>query len=79
MTCAYAADTGNQWKGCRCGATAIKCTAPDRQHPKTPPIDPAGFHSERVPGADGEPRTDYFLVNSLYCTRQHCRNYTEGD
>ena len=79
MICVYQELTPEPWRLCRCGGKKAKCTAPERQHPNTPPFDPAGFHSERVPGADGNPRSDFFLVNSLYCTRQHCRNFTPGE
>lgn len=78
MTCKHGTDTGEKWRNCRCGATAVKCAAPERQHPKTPPLDHAGFHSTRVPGENGEPRSDYYLTNSLYCTAKHCRSYSEG-
>lgn len=77
MTCRFQTITEEPWRGCRCGARVAICTQPDRQHPNTPPLDPAGFHSERAAGPGGEIRTDHTRVNSNYCTARTCRNYTE--
>ena len=78
MTCRFSTPTAETWPGCKCRAKTAECRAPARQHPNTPPLDPAGFHSRRVLTETGEPRRDYFIVNSLYCTARTCRNYEEG-
>ena len=79
MICQYRELTDQDWKNCRCGARLAYCSHPARQHPNTPPLDPAGFHSERILDETGEPRTDKTRVNSLYCTAKHCKSYTEEE
>lgn len=79
MTCLHQTLTAADWKLCRCGAKVAECRAPERQHPNTPPLDPAAFHAERAADERGGIITEYTRVNSLYCTPRTCRNYTEGD
>jgi len=78
MTCRFQTITEEPWRGCRCGAKEAQCRAPDRQHPKTPPLDHAGFHSRRVPDGRGGFVTEYTLVNSLYCSPRCCKSYAEA-
>ena len=75
--CIFQTLTDTPWHGCVCKAKTAECRAPDRQHPKTPPFDPAGFHSQRVM-VDGIISTEYLIVNSRYCTEGTCKSYKEG-
>ena len=77
MTCRHQTLTPAPWKNCSCGARLAYCSHPARQYPNTPPLDYAGFHSERILDETGTPETGRMRVNSLYCTAKYCKSYTE--